>query len=64
MLYNDHWRDVEPYSYRFRDADTPHVPLLYGHCSRHNQIEAYKLRKIQDLQIKDEFFQPQYPVEF
>lgn len=65
MLYNGVWRDVEPYSYRYRDADDPHIPLLYGWCvTKDDQIEAYKLKKIEDLQVTNRPYNPRFVVEF
>jgi hypothetical protein len=65
LLYNNQWRDVEVYSYRFRDADDPHIPLLYAFdVTKDNQIEAYKLKKIQDLQVTGRPYQPRWVVEF
>jgi len=64
MRYNNNWRDVEPYSFRYRDADDPHVPLLYAYCHKDNQIEAFKLKKITDLQVTSTPFVPQWDVEF
>lgn len=64
MLYNGQWRDVSVFSYRYRDADDPHIPLLYGYCHKDNHIEAFKLKKIQDIQVTNRPFQPQWPVEF
>jgi hypothetical protein len=64
MEYNGNYRDVEPYSYRYRDAEDPHIPLFYGYCHKDNQIEAFKLKKITDLQVTAQPFQPRWVVEF
>lgn len=64
MLYNGHWRDAEVYSYRYRDKDKPHQPLLYAYCRKDDQIEAFKLDKIQDIQLTDRPFNPRWVVEF
>ena len=64
MFYNNHLRDVEPYSFRWRDRDDPHIPLFFGYCYKDKQIEAFKLKKIQDIQVTDQAFQPRWPVEF
>ena len=64
MQYNGIYRHVEPYSYRFRDKDNANEPLLYAFCHKDQGIEAFKLRKITDLQVTDQPFSPRYPVEF
>lgn len=64
MLYHNRWRDVEPYSYRYRDADDPHIPLFFGYCHKDDQIEAFKLKKIQDVQVTQQPFNARYVVEF
>lgn len=51
--YNGNYRDIEVYSYRFRDKDNPAIPLLYVYCHKDQQIESWKLLKIQDLQITE-----------
>jgi predicted DNA-binding transcriptional regulator YafY len=58
------WRDVEPYSYRYRAKEDPHVPLLYGYCHKDQQLEAFKLQRIEDLQVTNTPFQPRWRVEF
>ena len=63
-LYNGRWRDLEPYSYRKRDRDDPHIPLLYAFCHKDNGIEAFKLKKFRDLQVTNRPFQPRWDVEF
>lgn len=63
-LYNGAWRNLSPYSFRYRDADDPHIPLLYAYCDKDKQVECFKLKKFQDLQITAEPYVPQYPVEF
>lgn len=64
MQYNGVYRKVEPYSFRYRDKDEPHVPLFYAFCHKDRQIEAFKIRRIQDLQVTNEVFSPRWPVEF
>lgn len=64
MRYNGQYRKVEPYSYRYRDADYPDEPLFFGWCDKDKQIEAFKIRKIQDIQVTEEPFEPRWTVEF
>lgn len=64
MLYNGNWRDTEPYSFRWRDADDPQIPLFFGYCHKDDHIEAYKLKKIQDLQVTNRPFQERWVCEF
>ncbi len=64
MLYNNRWRNVEPYSFRWRDKDDPHIPLFYAYCHKDKQTEAFKLKKVQDLQVTNQPFQPRFVVEF
>lgn len=67
MLYNDQWRHVEPYSYRYRGK--PKNPqgkkelLFFGYCRPHDEIHAFKLEKIQGLIVTDEPFTPRWPIE-
>jgi len=65
MKYNGHSRDVEPYSIRDGRAANG-GPLFYGWCHKDQQIEAFRLDRIEDLQIKDQKFAPRngWPVEF
>lgn len=64
MQYNGVYRKVEPYSYRYRDKDNPNEPLFYAYCYKDQQIEAFKIRRIQDLQVTGEQFAPRWTVEF
>jgi hypothetical protein len=64
MEYNGVYRHVEPYSYRYRDRDNPHEPLLFAWCHKDKGIEAFKLRKITDCVVTDRPFTPRWPVEF
>jgi hypothetical protein len=64
MRYNGQYRNVEPYSYRYRDADYPSEPLFFGWCFKDKKIEAFKIRKIQDIQVTDTPFAPRWTVEF
>jgi predicted DNA-binding transcriptional regulator YafY len=58
------WRDVEPYSFRYRAKDEPWVPLFFGYCHKDASTEAYKLQRINHLQVTDKPFSPQWAVEF
>jgi hypothetical protein len=62
-LYHDHWRYLEPYSYRYRARDKPWIPLFYAYCHKDNQIEAFSLSKIQDLRVTETPFRPKWTVE-
>lgn len=63
-VYHDTPRPSEPYSYRYRAKDDPHVPLLYVYCLKDHHIEAHKLQRIQDLQVTAVPYMPRWPVEF
>lgn len=58
------WRDVEPYSYRYRAKEDPNIPLFFGYCHKDHNIEAYKLQRIADIQVTDKTFNPRWEVEF
>lgn len=61
MKYNNTWRHVEPYSFRYRSKGVQ--PLFYGFCLLHDTIEAYRIDRIQDLQTTDRPFAPRWTVE-
>jgi len=62
MLYNNVWRHVEPYSFRFR-AKGPN-PLMYGWCRVHNEIHSFRVDRVQGIGLTDERYAPRFPVEF
>lgn len=64
VFYNGQWRDLEPYSYRYQDKDDPHIPLFFAFCHKDQQIEAFKLKKIFDIQVTRRPYQPKWTVEF
>lgn len=61
MKYNNTWRHVEPYSFRYRSRGMQ--PLFYGFCQLHSTIEAYRIDRIQDLHITDRPFTPRWAIE-
>jgi len=61
MKYNNTWRHVEPYSFRYRSRGMQ--PLFYGYCQLHDTIEAYRIDRIQDVQATDRPYSPRWPVE-
>lgn len=64
-VYHDTPRRSEPYSYRYRAKEEPHVPLLYVYCHKDHNIEAHKLQRIQDLQVTAQPFPAiRWPIEF
>lgn len=65
MKYNDQWRHVEPYSYRFEKVKGSNEPVLffYGYCRPHERIHKFKLERFQGLIVTDEVFVPRWPVE-
>ena len=85
MRYHNVYRDVEPYSFRWRGIKEYHqeqykdpntgrartrttkvkdsYPLFYGWCTKDKGIEAFKIEKIQDLQVTKRHFNPRWPVE-
>lgn len=58
------WRYLEPYSYRYEDADDPAIPLLKAFCYIHQQTESFKLLRFRDLQVTQLLFTPRWQVEF
>lgn len=66
MRYNNVWRNVEPYSYRWRGAKDEKGRkrlLFFGFCLAHNQIHAFRLDKIQGLIVTDQTYSPRWRVE-
>lgn len=65
MRYNDQWRHVEPYSYRFEKVKGSNAPRLYfyGYCRPHERIHKFRLERFQGLIVTDEVFVPRWPVE-
>ena len=65
MKYNDQWRHVEPYSYRFEKVKGEDGPRLYfyGYCRPHERIHKFRLERFQGLVVTDEVFVPRWPVE-
>lgn len=61
MRYNNTWRHVEPYSFRYRSRGMQ--PLFYGYCHLHDTIEAYRIDRIQDVHTTDRPFSPRWSVE-
>lgn len=61
MKYNNTWRHVEPYSFRYDDVGPQ--PKFFGYCHLHNHIEKYRLDRIQDVHVTDRMFNPRWPVE-
>lgn len=61
MKYNNTWRHVEPYSFRYRSKGMQ--PLFYGYCRLHDTIEAYRIDRIQDVQLTDRPYSPRWEVE-
>jgi hypothetical protein len=59
-------RDVEPYSYRYRAKKDAHIPLFYAYCRMHQEIHAFKLQGIRDVQFTADVFMPRnsWEVEF
>lgn len=64
MKYNGVWRFVEPYSFRYRDKDTPSIPLFYAYSHKDNAIRSYKLLRVQGLALTRQTYTPRWPVEF
>jgi hypothetical protein len=58
VRYHDTERDLEPYSFRYRDADDPHIPLLYAYCHKDEATEAFKLKKFQSITITNRTYGP------
>lgn len=58
VAYHDQERFLEPYSYRYRDADDPHIPLVYCYCHKDKATEAFKLKKFQRIEITKRQYGP------
>ena len=61
MKYNNTWRNVEPYSFRYRSKGMQ--PLFYGYCLLHNSIEAYRIDRIQDVRVTNQPFSARWSVQ-
>ena len=61
MKYNNTWRHVDPYSFRYRSRGMQ--PLFYAWCELHDEIHSFRIDRIQDVHNTDRPFAPQYPVE-
>lgn len=59
--YNNTFRHVEPYSFRYRSAGMQ--PLFFGYCELHDEIHSFRIDRIQDVYNTDRVFQPRWPVE-
>lgn len=62
MLYNNMWRHVEPYSFRFRSKGAQ--PLMFGYCRVHREIHSFRPDRVQGLALTDEGYAPRWTVEF
>lgn len=62
MKYNNTWRHVEPYSFRYRAKDGG-SPLFYGYCELHDEIHSFRLDRVQDIHNTDRPFSPRWKVE-
>lgn len=65
MYYNDQWRFVEPYSYRYETPSGSNTKMIYfyGYCRIHDRIHKFRLDRIQGLRVLDETFAPRWPIE-
>lgn len=61
MKYNNTWRHVEPYSFRYRSKGMQ--PLFFGWCQLHDEIHSFRLDRVQDIQVTDRPFAPRVEVE-
>jgi len=59
--YNNTFRHVEPYSFRYRSAGMQ--PLFYGYCELHDEIHSFRIDRIQDVYNTDRPYEPRWPVE-
>lgn len=66
MLYHGKWRDVEPWSLRYRARANPTIPLVYMYDEKDSQFKAFLPQKMEDLQITGRHYSDGrgYPVEF
>lgn len=63
MLYLGKWRMCSPYSFRYRDKDLPHIPLVYIFEDGSPTIKSFKLWKVSDARNTDLVFDPRWTVE-
>lgn len=56
MKYNNDWRHVEPYSFRFRSAGMQ--PLFMAYCEMHEEIHSFRIDRIQDVHNTDRPYAP------
>jgi len=63
LLYHGKWRLAEPYSFRYRAKEFPHIPLLYAQDDSAPHIKAFNLEKIQDVRNTDLTYAPRWAVE-
>lgn len=61
MKYNNTWRHVEPYSFRYRSRGMQ--PLFFGWCQLHDEIHSFRLDRVQDIQTTDRVFNPRETIE-
>jgi len=66
ITYNGKERFVEPYSFRYRDKDNPHIPQLMAFSVADGIIKSFKLLTLLagDVQFTDRSYNPRWPVEF
>lgn len=61
MKYNNTWRHVEPYSFRYRSAGMQ--PLFFAWCDLHDEIHSFRIDRIQDIHTTGRPFSPRFAVE-
>ena len=63
LLYLGKWRMCSPYSFRYRDKDLPHIPLVFVFEDGSPTIKSFKLWKTADARNTDLVFDPRWTVE-
>jgi hypothetical protein len=66
ITYSGKERHVEPYSFRYRDRDNPHIPQLMAFELEDGKTKSFKLLSLLqgDIQFTDRTFNPRWPLEF
>lgn len=57
---NEGLREVEPYSFRFKNG----VEYFYGYDINKNGIRGFLIDSINDIEMTNNNYEPRWPVEF
>ncbi|MCB0020064.1 MAG: nucleotidyl transferase AbiEii/AbiGii toxin family protein [Anaerolineales bacterium] len=65
LRYGDNDRDIEPYSFRYKNRDGQEYEYFYGFDrSRGNHIKSFFLHKIRGVSILPDSYEPRWEIEF